>query len=390
LLLALLSACAAPPAVPEPEPEPESEPEPEPEPEPELEPELELEPEPERELEPEPVPDLHVEYLGVAGFLVRVGDDALLTAPLFTNPSLTDITVGEVVSAPDVIDRYLTPADVADVKAILVGHAHYDHLMDVPHVWSMTPAATIYGNVATQRLLAAYDPGPSCADTPTPVNLIPRELVVALNDPADDRVDTRGCAGVEGCQGTLAPHPGEWVHVPNSRIRIMALCSSHPAQFGPVHFGGGCMEADACAPPLDAYDWREGDTLAYLIDFLDDSGAPIHRLFYQDAPADPPVGFVPDELLEEKATDVALLCVGTYDQVADHPGAIVRHLEPRYAIGGHWESFFRTRDEPLRPIPFMDVEPFRVALDDALPPVGGTPRGFVPDPGSQWTFPAGP
>jgi L-ascorbate metabolism protein UlaG (beta-lactamase superfamily) len=389
----LLTACAAPPP-------PRSTPEAAQEPEPAAEPALPAPLAPvAREAPaqatppaPAPPPLLEVTYLGVGGFLIRSGDDAVLTAPFFSNPGMTDVVIGEVAADPGEIDRFLPDADVADVRAILVGHGHYDHLMDVPHVWTKTPSATIYGNVASQSLLAAFAPDqPARCAEPLPAGapVIPRENVVALNTPADNVVDYRGCPDTGGCFGPYGDAPGAWVHVPNSRVRLRALCNTHPAQFGPVHFGRGCIEEEACAPPARAPDWREGETLAFLIDFLDEDGAPIHRVYFQDAPAEVPVGAPDAELLGGKRIDAALLCVGTYDQVPDHPAATTLALDPRFAIGGHWEDFFRARDEPLRAIPFMDVEPFRVALEETLPPADdGAQRAFVPDPGSVFTFPA--
>ena len=43
---------------------------------------------------------------------------------------------------------------LAAVHAILVGHSHYDHLMDVPLIARRyVPNATIYGSLTTKRIL---------------------------------------------------------------------------------------------------------------------------------------------------------------------------------------------------------------------------------------------
>jgi L-ascorbate metabolism protein UlaG (beta-lactamase superfamily) len=340
------------------------------------------------------VGDLEVQFLGVGGFVLRHGDDAVLTAPLFSNPSMASVLAGDIAADPDRIAQFLSPSQVADVKAIVSGHGHYDHLMDVPGVWGWTDNAVIYGNVAIRSILAAKAPDPAshCMGAPLPEEpLIPRTNVVALNDPADNRVDYRNCPGQDRCFGPHASQPGQWVSVPDANVRIMALCNSHSAQFSFVEFGQGCLIDDACVLPVGAVNWRDGETLAFLIDFLNpETGETIHRIYTQDAPADAPIGHVPAEVLAEKRVDLALLCVGTYTQVLDHPGAIVGNLDPRYAIGGHWEDFFKPQDEPIEPIPFMDVEPFRQALEMALPPdesPGGLgTRAFVPDPGSSFRF----
>jgi hypothetical protein len=122
---------------------------------------------------------------------------------------------------------------------------------------------------------------------------------------------------------------------------------------GVIHFGEGCVEGQPKAPPDAAGEWKEGATLAYLIDFLDpDSGEIVFRVYTQDAPTDAPIGHPPAEILEEKRVDLALLNIGSWENVEDHPTAIIAAIEPRYVIGGHWEDFFRPQDEPIMPLPF--------------------------------------
>ena len=79
--------------------------------------------------------DIEITYLGASGFLIeRDGDDfAVLTAPFFSNPKITSI-LGPIYPNKKEIDRGLENTSLDNVKVILVGHAHYDHLMDVPYV----------------------------------------------------------------------------------------------------------------------------------------------------------------------------------------------------------------------------------------------------------------
>ena len=335
-------------------------------------------PAPEESPAPEPTPDpLQVRFLGVGGFELKVGDDAVLTAPLFTNPSMLDVTVGEIASRHDLVDAFL--GDVSATKVILSGHAHYDHLMDVPYAWTKTPGATIYGNLSAKRLLAGFapDPSPGCDAVPAdaPWARVPRENVVALDDPADDAVDWRMCGGTGA---------GRWVHAAGGRVRIRALCSAHPDQVLFVHFGEGHVEADACVPPAKAPDWKEGTTLAFLVDFLDETGAPLWRVYYQDAPYDAPVSHPHASLLAEKSVDLAIVNGGNYEQVDDHPQGILAALQPGHALLGHWEDFFRTREEPVQPIPFLDVALLESRMEEAMPG-----RWTRPQPGEAFRFDQG-
>lgn len=322
---------------------------------------------------------LEVRFLAVGGLAFQHGEDLVLTAPMYTNPGFFDVTLGEIASDPSVVEAFLPPEWVQGAGAILVGHAHYDHLLDVAHVQAMSGGAPVYGNRTVRNLVPGLD-------------------VVVLNDPADPLVDTRMCPP-DPCTGVTGE--GDWVYLAGANARIRALCSSHPAQFvGTYHFAEGCVDTPVDAPPVKAADWLEGATLAYLVDFLDADGEPVHRVYYQDAPTSAPIGHVHPDLLAEKAVDLAVLNVGSYDAVADQPAEILEALDPRYALGVHWEDFFRTLDQPVQPIPFHAApEVFDAVAFDALAP-GEEPvlvdgefsdgRYWRPMPGTPFEFPQEP
>jgi L-ascorbate metabolism protein UlaG (beta-lactamase superfamily) len=330
----------------------------------------------------DPLP-LEVRFLAVGGFHLKVGDSALITAPLYSNPDLWETLTDPVESDPGVIGRYL--GDVSDAKALLVGHAHYDHLLDVPFVRNQTDDATIYGNEAVANILAAFSPEPSeeCTDRedPTEPFWVPTDRVVNV----DEFVDFQNCGTAEPCVDYSPTDAGEWIPVEGTQIRIKPICSTHPDQFWVIHFGQGCINEPQCAAPSLASDWLEGTTLAWLIDFLDDAGQPIFRVYYQDAPTDVPTGLPSGDDLMEKGIDLALLNAGNYEAVADAPGGTIRWLQPRYVIMGHWEDFFRTLDQPLDAIPFMDLDDLRLRLETELPG-GEDTLWWIPDPGTEFQF----
>ena len=69
---------------------------------------------------------------GVAGYLLRWQGEALLFAPSFSNPAALGQPPMGVQADAAKIDELMPPA--SDVSMLLVGHAHYDHLLDVPRV----------------------------------------------------------------------------------------------------------------------------------------------------------------------------------------------------------------------------------------------------------------
>jgi len=183
-------------------------------------------------------------------------------------------------------------------------------------------------------------------------------------------------------------------------VRIMGFCSMHPAQVGPYHFGQGAIDSDQCALPAAAAGWLEGQTLALVIDFLDAKGDPAFRVFYQDAPTNPPIGHIPPAVLAGKSVDLALLCVGSADAVEDHPTKILANITPRFAFSGHWEDFFQPLGSTLQPIPLLDVDGYvqraETAMSgdaDATLMIDGTPsstRHVLVQPGSRFVVPLAP
>jgi hypothetical protein len=337
-----------------------------------------------------------VKWLGAAGFLLTYGGESVMTAPLFTRPDMFTVSTGlPVTSDASLVASKLGATTLSSVRAIVSGHAHYDHLLDVPAVLQRAPNATLYSNVSARNLLAAYAPDRAarCASAPAQSPAIARSRVVAMDDPLASVVDFRNCPSKKP---PGAPLEGKWIRVPGSSIRVLAVCSEHPDQIGPYHFGPGDVTEEACEPPKKMADWKEGMTLAFLVDFLDAASTPVFRVYYQDAPTNAPLGHVPAPILQDKRVDLALLCVGSSNNVDDEPTAILAALQPRFSIGGHWEDFFRGVDDAPRPIAFLDVDAWTKKARAALPGPDAKPwivdgatsveRAVLPKPGGTMTI----
>ena len=315
---------------------------------------------------------VEVAFLGVDGFLLRRGADAVLTAPLFSHPKLGRLLANRPIRADAAaIDRGLPASWAADVSAILVGHSHYDHLMDVPHIVNTkAPRATVYGSRTMKHLLAqVVDPA----------------RLRALN--AD--VDYRMCPGLAACTGDNHGQPGRWIQLSGGEtsgrgVRLRALCSRHSPQFAGIRLWNGCADRDGPLPARPA-EWMLGDTFAYLIDFLED-GRPVYRVYYQDSSTDPTNGYVHAELLAEKPVDLAILCAGAFGQSRRNPSGILENLEPRHILMGHWEDFFTGQDRALRPLRGHDYRALVAALEAATGAKPWEGRYWFPAPGQAFAF----
>ena len=296
---------------------------------------------------------VQVRSLGVAGWLVRRGDDAFLTGPLYTFPRPSRLLGLRGVEPSQAAFDAHHPKEEPGVKAIIAAHAHYDHALYVPFALVAHPEAHAYGSSTLKHILAGYGLG---------------DRAVAL----DAKVDSRNHAPPgDGCPA-LPLQDGEWEHVPGSRMRIRAIAHHHAAQvLGIWHLWPGCLDADLTEPPTAASDWLEGPIFAYVIDFLGDDGTPAWRVYYQDSPVDGPSGQVPEEILAERNVDLAILGVGNYDRT-EKPEAIIANVKPRHVILHHWENFFfgdpRTN---LRQLPLHDGAAYKRTIRAELDSLGG-------------------
>jgi hypothetical protein len=339
---------------------------------------------------------VQVRFLGVAGFMIRRGQDVVITAPLYSHPAL-----------PDVVGDKPTPIDEAKVAAchrfddqaaaMLVGHAHYDHLMDVPPVWRKAGRPAVIGSQTAANILAGYGSVPAYQDLPGRVVVLPEPTQAAPG-----LVDTRPCfQGTEnpadwrpsGCAGGVVRGAGDWFDgFGSGAVRIRGLCARHPPQFaGLLHLWPGSVCQPRATPPLRANDYQEGPVLAYLIDFLDrPGGSVVFRVYYQDAPSDGPIGQVPAELIG-RPVDLALLAAGTSD-VVDGAEDIIENTRASHVLVGHWEKFFRILGEPeeLEAIPGLDVKAFLRKLRAKLRPAGALRTLLLPAPGVQVHYRTGP
>jgi L-ascorbate metabolism protein UlaG (beta-lactamase superfamily) len=88
-------------------------------------------------------------WLGVAGLELELDGQILAIDPFFTRPPFWRLWFGRVRP-----DRRLVASKVQRCDHILVTHAHWDHLMDVPEVARNT-GAVVLGSARTCRLLTA-------------------------------------------------------------------------------------------------------------------------------------------------------------------------------------------------------------------------------------------
>lgn len=275
---------------------------------------------------------LRLVYLGTGGWILEHSGSMVLTGPLFTNPGFFTTGLLPIRSDTAIVDWYMSGYDLSAALAILVGHAHFDHLMDVPRLAERhAPSARIVGSRTVANTLGTWS------------GLAERLDVV--DDSAADQVSV-----------------GRWLRY-GERIRVMPLRSYHAAHFDGYTLYQGTRVEPLTEEPAWATDWLDGETYAFLIDFMAGPDSIAFRVYYQDAVAPPPAGFAPEQLIEQRPVDVALIVPATFDQVDWHPEALIENLQPKRVILGHWEDFFSPMDRPAESVRLTDLAHFERRLE---------------------------
>ncbi len=94
---------------------------------------------------------VRVRWLGTAGHVVQTASTTVLIDPFLTRPSLLRTALRPIAPTAERWWHHLP----AKVDAVLVGHSHYDHLLDAPEIARRT-GAVLAGSRSTARVGAAH------------------------------------------------------------------------------------------------------------------------------------------------------------------------------------------------------------------------------------------
>ena len=225
---------------------------------------------------------LEMRWLGVAGIELRVNKQILVIDPFVTRPPIRRMWFGRIRS-----DSTLVTAKVPRGDFVLVTHAHWDHVMDVPVIIKQT-RAEVYGSTNTCKLLTILG--------------VPEEHLHEIK---------------VGDQLTLG------------MFQVAILQAEHGLVLGRP-FATGSL-ASNLHPPLRMRDYRMDTCFSFLIEvdglrFLDWSSEKVHLAPLADVLFVKPL------------------------QKPDYYEALLGVVQPRVVIPIHWDDFMRPLSRPLRPM----------------------------------------
>jgi hypothetical protein len=269
-------------------------------------------------------------YMGCGHLIIEYNGEMIVTDPYF---SIQPFSLTKKIKTNQAdFEKYkaaLTQhsVDLTKVKSIWLAHTHYDHMMDIPFLLKeklLTKNATIYGNDFGDDILQHFI-------TPAQYHpLLAKEVVNPMAKNTIHWFDSTSSIRVLPIVSDHAPH----MKILGINIHLMK------GKINNKYFRDHLTTTDA---KTNKNQWREGTVYSFLVDFV--RGSKIdYRMFIQTSASHYPLGQPPKQLLEEKAVDVAVLCLASSNYVKPYPIELLNYLAPKKVVFIHWEDFFTSSD----------------------------------------------
>ena len=257
-----------------------------------------------------------IRYHGTAGFTIAAQQTTIVLDPFVSRPGLLETGLRPLRPDKEAIAEHFPHAD-----AVLVGHAHHDHILDAPDLCMHTGAQFVGSEDAANVARAAG---------------VPESQITAT-------------AGREDLQFGAATIRGI------------------PSRHGQVYFGKVTLPGSIPKPPPwppRVWDLKHGHVLNWHVDL---GGLRVVHIDSAD---------LIDEELQGMEADVVCLCAIGRKYRPNYVESVVQGLKPKWIIPCHWDWFFTPYNAAPRLLPGVDLPGFieeisATGVEPVLLPFGG-------------------
>ena len=270
--------------------------------------------------------DVRVRWLGTAGFAIEHAGHTVLVDPYVTRASPARCLIGPLHPDLGAIRRHVPRAD-----AIVVGHTHFDHALDVPDI-ALRTGARVFGSRSAAALCRAWG--------------VPEDRVEVVEREA----------GGEPVEREVGPFALRFLPSAHSRFAL-----------GRVPFPGEIADCDDV--PLRMEGYRCGAVFGVEIRVAG-------RTLYHLGSAE-----LVDASVTPRHVDLLLLCVAGWTASRRLPERVAGRLSPGAVLLSHWDDFLRPLNKPVRALPAMQMPRL---VDRLARSLAGVRVGTLPLLGDVW------
>jgi L-ascorbate metabolism protein UlaG (beta-lactamase superfamily) len=270
---------------------------------------------------------VHVTWTGAAGLKFDTGHGVILIDPYYTRISIFKTLLGAI--EPDIAAIKAALPEMKTIQAVIVGHTHSDHALDVPFIADQSQARVV---------------GSASLDTLMAISGVPGRTTV--------------------CQG------GERIALCPS-VAVTMIRSAHGlVAMGKVPFDGEIRPASTL--PMKASGYRVGTAFAPRLELE-------AKVFMHFGSAN----FLEAEL-QGHTCDILFLCVPGWKKRQGYPGQIIAMTQPHTVVLFHYDDFSKPHvaGAKTRPMPLSDLKGLQNQIKTQAPHV----HVIVPEIGQMMEF----
>lgn len=268
-----------------------------------------------------------VVWTGAAGLQFHNAKTTILVDPYYTRINIFNTLLGSIT--PDAVAIDIKVPHPEQVKAIIVGHTHSDHALDVPYIMRRSYA-----------------------------NLIGSQSMDALMSISGQPGRTTVCKG------------GETVPLGELGTVTMIRSTHGLVTMGKVPFPGEIRPT--CTLPMKASGYRVGTAFAPKIE--------IQGMTFLHCGS---ANFI-DEEIAGHTCDILFLCVPGWKKRPGYPEQLISMTQAQTVVLFHWDDFSKrhVKGKKTRKMPLMDMEGMVQQIKDHCPDVDI----MVPEVGETMSF----